>query len=198
MVITPKGHLIVVEHYRSCFNIIDTASGEVINRFGRKGSGMGEFLGPEGMSLTQDGHIVVADTSNDRLQVLTAEGVFVAAVGSKGSQQFNRPSDVAVHHNGKLFIIDWLNHCVQVLNPDLSYSHCFGSKGNKPGELNRPLGIAIDQDGMVYVSDYYNYRIQKFTPEGDVLTVFENNSKAKYSMFPYGPAVLTVIHILYC
>ena len=97
--------------------------------------------------MTQDGYIIVADSCNNRLQVLTVEGAFVAAVGSKGSQplQFNYPYDVAVHHNGKIFITELWNHRVQVLNPDLSYSHCFGSKGDKPGELNHPHGIAIDQ-----------------------------------------------------
>ena len=125
--------------------------------------------------LTQDGHIILADFYNHRLQVLTVEGAFVAAVGSEGSRplQFNCPNDVAVHHNGKIFVTDRYNHCVQVLNPDLSYSHCFGSKGDKPGELNKPHGIAIDQDGMVYVSDYFNKRIQKFTSEGDFMAVIE-------------------------
>ena len=37
-------------------------------------------------------HIIVVDFFNHRLQVLTVEGAFVAAVGSEGSQplQFNR------------------------------------------------------------------------------------------------------------
>ena len=140
--------------------------------------------------MTQDGHIVVVDSNNHRLQVLTVEGVFVAAVGSKGSQplQFYFPLDVAVHHNGKVFITEQLNHRVQVLNPDLSYSHCFGSEGDKPGELNCPRGIAIDQDGMVYVSDSHNDQIKKFTPEGDVLAVFD---KMISSFFPYGLCIDT-------
>ena len=58
--------------------------------------------------MTQDGRIVVADCYNHRLQVLTAEGAFIATVGSKGSQplQFNYPWDVAVDHNGKVFVTD--------------------------------------------------------------------------------------------
>ena len=110
--------------------------------------------------------------------MLTIEGGFVAAVGSRGSKplQFNKPYDVAVHQNGNIFVTDKWNHRCQVLNPDLSYSHCFGSRGDKPGELNSPHGIAIDQDGMVYVSDYYNHRIQKFTPEGTFLSEFSTGS----------------------
>ena len=113
-------------------------SGEVINRFGKRGSGNVEFNFPNGVALTQDGCIIVADYNNDRLQVLTVEGAFVAAIGSVRSKalRFNRPPDVAVHHNGKIFVTERENHCVQVLNPDLSYSHHFGSEGHKPGELN--------------------------------------------------------------
>ena len=188
MITSQEGQLIVTEAgLNDCITIINTANGEVINRFGKRGSGNVEFNYPNGVALTQDGHIVVADYDNDRLQVLTLEGTFVAAVGSQGSQslQFNRPPDVAVHHNGKLYITGRLSHRVQVLNPDLSYSHCFGSKGDKPGELNGPRGIAIDQDGMVYVSDYGNHRIQKFTPEGKVLAVFDNK-KMRDLFSPYG------------
>ena len=87
------------------------------------------LLHTEGVALTQDGHIVVADSSNYRLQVLTVEGAIVAAVGSRGSQplQFHYTRDIAVDRNGRLFVTELWNHRVQVLNPDLSFSHCFGS-----------------------------------------------------------------------
>ena len=81
--------------------------------------------------------------------MLTAEGAFIATVGSKGSQplQFNYPWDVAVDHNGKVFVTEDSNNRVQVLNADLTYSHCFGAI------WSCPRGITIDADGMVYVAD---------------------------------------------
>ena len=184
MAISQEGHLIVTECWANCITIINTNIGEVINRFGKQGSEQGEFWYPEGVALTQDGHIIVADSFNNRLQVLTIKGGFVAAVGSRGSEplQFNEPHDVVVHQNGNIFVTDIWNHRVQVLNPDLSYSHCFGSKGDKPGELNEPRGIAIDQDGMVYVSDSINHQIQKFTPEGTFLSEFSTGSL----FYPHG------------
>ena len=121
MVISQEGHLIVAEHYNHCITIINTDSGEVINRFGKKDSRKVEFQYPEGMSLTQDGHIVLADTYNDRLHMLTVEGAFVAAVGSQGYQplHFNYPYDIAIHHREKIFVTERWNNRVQVLNPDL-------------------------------------------------------------------------------
>ena len=93
MAISKEGHLIVTDWGNSCINTIDSTSGAVINTFGQYGLGQAEFDFPNGISITQDGHIIVADYDNDRLQVLTVEGAFVAAVGSQGSQplQFARP-----------------------------------------------------------------------------------------------------------
>ena len=187
MAISQQSHLIVAEAPKHCITIINTASGEVINRFGQEGSREIEFISPTGVSLMHNGQIVVADSGNHRLQVVTVEGAFVAAVGSFGSQplQFSCPSDVAIDDHGQLFVVEISNHRVQVLNPDLSYSHCFGSAGDKPGELNCPRGIAIDRYGMVYVSDNGNRRIQKFTLEGNPLAIFDPKPFMK-SFSPYG------------
>ena len=62
MAISQEGHLIVTEWSEYHITIINTDSGEVINRFGKYGSKQGEFNRPEGVALTQDGHIIVADT----------------------------------------------------------------------------------------------------------------------------------------
>ena len=177
--ITREGHLIVAEHGKNCITIIDPTNGKKIRRFGQSGSGQVQFYGLFGVAVTQDGRIVVAEYNNHRLQVLTAEGAFIATVGSKGSQplQFIGPYDVAVDHNGKVFVTDSGNHHVQVLNAGLTYSHCFGSKGAQPGEFNGPRGITIDADGMVYVADRGNNRVQKFTPEGKLLAVIDSKGE---------------------
>ena len=118
LAITREGHLIVVVNDKHCITIIDPTNGRKIRSFGQSGSGQVQFHNPVGVAVTQDGRIVVADWGNHRLQVLTAEGAFIATVGSKGSQplQFQYPEDVAVDHNGKVFVTDNWNYRVQVLN----------------------------------------------------------------------------------
>ena len=138
LAITREGHLIVVESGKNCIAIIDPTNGRKIRSFGqhdsdiyRHHSNYVNFKNPLyiGVTVTQDGHIVVADSRNHCLQVLTAEGAFIATVGTWGSQplQFKSPWDVAVDHNGKVFVTDRGNNRVQVLNADLTYSHCIGS-----------------------------------------------------------------------
>ena len=179
LAITREGHLIVAERDKRCITIIDPTNGRKIRSFGQRGSGQVQFNSPVGVAVTQDGRIVVTEYYNHRLQVLTAEGAFIATVGSEGSQplQFNKLWDVAVDHNGKVFVTEIGNNRVQVLNADLTYSHCFGSKGAQPGEFNEPRGITTDADGMVYVADWGNNRVQKFTPEGKLLAVIDSKGE---------------------
>ena len=179
LAITREGHLIVAECGKHCITIIDPTNRKKIRSFGQRGNGQVQFYNPEGVAVTQDGRIVVSDCCNHRLQVLTAEGAFIATVGSEGSQPLHLkyPVGIAVRHNGQVFVSDNGNNRVQVLNADLTYSHCFGSKGTQPGEFNCPHDIAIDADGMVYVADYWNNRVQKFTPEGKLLAVIDSKGE---------------------
>ena len=192
LAITREGHLIVANcgSITNCITIIDPTSGRKIRRFGQKGRGQVQFHRPEGVAVTQDGCIVVAEVYNHRLQVLTAEGAFIATVGTKGSQplQFNHPTGVAIHDNGQVFVSECGNNRVQVLNADLTYSHCFGSKGAQPGDFNSPCGIAINADGMVYVADYSNNRVQKFTPKGKLLAIINNKNGGRLNR-PVGVCV---------
>ena len=161
--LTQEGHLIVAESLSHCITIINITSGEKIISIGQFGSQPGQFQYPQGVAVTQDGRIVVADSGNDRLQVLTVEGAFISAVGSWGSQplQFDSPWD-----NGKLFVTDKYNYHVQVLNPDLTYSHSFGSKGDHPGEFNTPHGVIIDSVENIYVAETFKLSGSKVHSRG--------------------------------
>ena len=88
LAITREGHLIMAECGNYCITIIDPTNGRKIRSFGQYSKGQGQFNIPQGVAVTQDGHIVVvADCYNHRLRVLTAEGAFIATVGSEGSHQ---------------------------------------------------------------------------------------------------------------
>ena len=192
LAIVRNGNLIVAERNMDCITIIDSTTNMTIRKVGELGSKQEQFKYPRGVAVTQNDRVIVSDFGNHRLQVLTAEGAFIATVGTKGLRplQFDRPMDVAVHCSGRIYVSECGNNRVQVLNADLGYSHCFGTKGAQPGELNHPRGIAVDVDGMVYVSDTYNDRVQKFTPEGKLLAVIKNKGEGRGQLNrPYGLCV---------
>ena len=60
-------------------------NGEKLRSFGTCGSGQGQFKYPYGVAVDGEENILVADCHNHRIQKFTAEGLFLAAMGTKGS-----------------------------------------------------------------------------------------------------------------
>lgn len=65
------------------FNI---RTGEVVKSFGRFGTSDGEFASPVGVCLNDNGHVVVAELNNNRVQVLTPNGQTLYKVGDRGKK----------------------------------------------------------------------------------------------------------------
>ena len=68
-------------------------NGTKLRSFGTRGSGPGQFLDPKGVAVDDEGNILVADSSNHRIQKFTNDGQFLTSVGTKGTGplQFRSP-----------------------------------------------------------------------------------------------------------
>jgi tripartite motif-containing protein 71 len=64
----------------------------------------------------QDGLIVVADRSNNRIQLFKPDGTFHSKFGTEGkaSGQFNKPASVCCDNRNYLIVTDKDNHRVQM------------------------------------------------------------------------------------
>ena len=78
-----------------------TKDGKLVDSWGHKGSGPGEFSGPHALAFDSQGRLFVADRSNDRLQIFGAEMQFVAEW-----KQFGWPSGVAITKDDTLYVAD--------------------------------------------------------------------------------------------
>ena len=125
-------------------------------------------LGSGAMGVRQ-GNILVADTYNSRIRVLSPSGQPVDSWGeSKGNGpgQFDHPSDVAIDHQGTVFVADSRNARVQRLSP-LGQVLGIWQRGVHGTELECPVGVAVDGEGNVYVADSATVpRIVKLSPWG--------------------------------
>ena len=65
--------------------------------FGKKGTGDGEFRNPTSVCMDNKGHVVVTEIGNNRIQVLTKDGVPVFKFGDR-APTLNRPLG-CVYHN---------------------------------------------------------------------------------------------------
>jgi tripartite motif-containing protein 2/3/tripartite motif-containing protein 71 len=166
--VNQRGEIIVAERYGHCISIF-SPRGEKLRCFRSKGSKPGQFKEPRGVTVDDDGNILVADSGNDRIQKFTSDNKHnITSVGSRGSNrlQFFLPVGVAISPITKnIAILEFRNRRVQILNPDLTFNSSIGDDYH--GQFSLPLDIAFDSTGNMYVADTGNKRdIQVFIPEG--------------------------------
>lgn len=152
--------------------MFDPNSGEFLSCFGIAGCENGELSSPRGLSTDNDGHLVVCDTFNDRIQVFTMSGIWIKKFGEKGTGpgQLGNPTSVSVAANtGNIIVCETSNHRVQIFDP-LGYSiMMFGGQGTGQGLFNNPFGVITDRNGRIVVGDQNNRRIQIFSNSGEFL-----------------------------
>ncbi|XP_030645336.1 E3 ubiquitin-protein ligase TRIM71-like [Chanos chanos] len=142
--------------------------------FGGEGEAEGQVCRPWGVAVDAEGFIVVADRSNNRIQVFRPCGGFHHAFGSLGSGpgQFDRPAGVACDRQRRIVVADKDNHRIQVFTFQGQFVFTFGEKGIKNGQFNYPWDVAVDSVDQILVSDTRNHRVQLFGPDGTFLNKY--------------------------
>ena len=90
-------------------------TGAFLTKWGKAGTGDGQFDGPIGIAVDGSGNVFVADTNNNRIQKFDNTGGFLTKWGSAGTGdgQFNVPIDLAVDGSGNVFVADNHNNRIQ-------------------------------------------------------------------------------------
>ncbi|MEE9336893.1 MAG: 6-bladed beta-propeller [Methylococcaceae bacterium] len=117
MAIAPDGSIYIAYLNNSIEQF--SAQGDFIRTLGSEGSGNGQFKSPDGITITPDGNIYIADTNNHRIQQFNAQGDFIRTFGSKGSGtgQFSNPQDIAIGSDGAVYVADTGNNRIQKFTP---------------------------------------------------------------------------------
>ena len=150
-----------LNHRIQQFNV---QSGKFVKSFGKKGTGDGEFSNPTSVCMDNKGPVVVTECGNNRIQVLTKDGVPVFKFGDR-EPTLNQPIGCVFHKN--MFIVsDGDNHCLKVYDGSGRFLHKIGGEGEADGQLKAPCSLCVDKHDNVLVCDGGNNRIQQFTIEG--------------------------------
>lgn len=82
--------------------------GECKLSFGKRGSESSSFTWPRSVAVGPDGSLVVADSSNHRVQVFDSNGRFLHSFGKQGSGdgELDNPAGVAVNRIGQIIVSD--------------------------------------------------------------------------------------------
>ncbi|XP_059675035.1 E3 ubiquitin-protein ligase TRIM71 [Gavia stellata] len=142
--------------------------------FGSEGDSDGKLCRPWGVSVDKEGYIIVADRSNNRIQVFKPCGTFHHKFGTLGSRpgQFDRPAGVACDISRRIVVADKDNHRIQIFTFEGQFILKFGEKGTKNGQFNYPWDVAVNAEGKILVSDTRNHRVQLFGPDGVFLNKY--------------------------
>lgn len=115
IVATMAGDVIVSEFDRHCLKVF-SREGLVHSRtIGAMGIGIGKFVHPRGLALDRQENIVIADSHNHRVHVVSSDGEYVGAFGTIGGDPgcLDTPYDVAVDACGNVIVADTKNHRIQ-------------------------------------------------------------------------------------
>src|ERR1039457_3961101 len=146
---------------------------------------------PMGVAMDPAGNVLVADSYNHRILLVTLAGTIraVAGTGIDGASpegtgplvaQLRAPRAVCADRAGVLYIVDTGNHRVLRLAPGgtLQTAAGTGSRGNggdngaaRLAQLNTPSACATDSAGNLFIADTANHAIRKVNAAGVISTV---------------------------
>ncbi|MGH9171840.1 MAG: hypothetical protein ACRD0Z_13375 [Acidimicrobiales bacterium] len=128
------------------------------------------FRYPADVAFASDGTCYVADTANDRIRLVSPDGVVTTLAGASygyrdgrgADARFRRPSALDVASDGACYVADTGNNAVRLVTPDGSVTTLAGIPpgGDRDGTgeqigLRWPTGIAAGAGG-VFVADHGN------------------------------------------
>jgi uncharacterized protein (TIGR03437 family) len=178
------------------------------NLFTKAGNGNASYFGdgmqatlasvnqPEGVAADAAGNVYIADTFDNVVRKVSANGVIttIAGFGTPGfggdggpatSAKLNHPRGVAVDALGNVYVADTANNRVRKIDPVGTISTVAGNgtvdfvvpdgAATQQG-LSDPRGVAVDQAGNVYVAETGHNRVRKISPAGAITTIAGNGT----------------------
>jgi sugar lactone lactonase YvrE len=149
---------------------------------------------PSAVAVDASGNLFIADTHNDRVREVGANGIittvagngnanFAGDGGSAVSASLYYPSGVAVDASGNIFIGDYYNSRVRKVGTngiittvagDGNFEFAGDGGAATSASLYYPSGVAADAFGNLFIADTYNRRIRKVGANGVITTVAGN------------------------
>jgi sugar lactone lactonase YvrE len=148
-----------------------------------------QYSGPRGVAADGEGNLFLADTGNDTIREISAQGAVTTLAGTAGqaggvdgtgaAARFNLPGGLAVDSQGNIYVADTGNDAVREISSQgavVTLAGTAGQAGSADGSgaaarFNAPGGVAVDSAGNVYVADTGNDTVREISPQGAVSTL---------------------------
>ncbi len=162
-----QGQMHIPDAEENCIKVF-SPDGRWLQTFATAGEFGAAFDHPRDIDIAEDGHLYIADTYNNRLVKLTAEGEFVwefeqftnPETGDEDDELYE-PGSVCVA-SGTAAIADTNQNRIVTVGQDGGIQGVLESHG----AFEFPSEVRITEDGVIYVGDHSNLRVQRFAPDG--------------------------------
>ena len=166
--------------------IVSTLAGSGASGFADGALAAAQFNSPYALALFPDGSVVVADTSNHCIRLITVGGVStLAGKGGEGgfadgpvaAARFNEPCGIVVGAGGAIFVADCRNHRIRrIKDGTVTTFSGSGERGvvdevGAAASFCAPYGLALGPGGVLYVADCDGHRVRMISPAGAVTTL---------------------------
>ncbi len=151
---------------------------------------------PRGVAVDASGNLFIADTQNNRIRKVSANGIIttVAGNGTSGfsgdnglatSAALSGPVGLAVDASGNLFIADQYNNRIRKVTAATGMIATVAGNGKSAlgdggpatsASLSFPTGVAVDASGNLFIADTGNQRIREVLATGIITTVAGNGT----------------------
>ena len=205
-----SGNLFIVDRFNNRIRkvdtngIITTVAGNGSSSFsGDGGAATNAALNyPFGVAVDAGGNLFIADTSNNRIRRVDANGIIMTVAGNGTNSFFgdggaatnaalNYPFSIAVDAGGNLFIADYNNSRIRKVDANGIIATVAGNGINNlflgdggaatNAALAYPSSVAVDAIGNLFIADFVENRIRQVDTNGIIATVAGNGINYSFS-----------------
>ncbi|XP_070551673.1 uncharacterized protein [Ptychodera flava] len=136
----------------------------LLSRDGKKSSG--EVFDPWGLTINQNGHVLVCDIGHGSVKTVTADTAqILTSVTVHGLPHNFKPRDTKMADNGDYYTADVGNQCIVVSDAKSEVKQIIAM-----GKLKLPTGVFVDKDRNVFIADYDADCVIKCNGDGDIIS----------------------------
>ncbi|MGH8060551.1 MAG: gluconolaconase [Pseudoxanthomonas sp.] len=152
--------------------MVSTIAGTGVAGFRDGAAAQAQFNGPIGVAVDARGNVYLADTYNDRIRRIDAQGQVSTVAGGErpgnadgvGAQaRFDTPTALAMDAQGIVWVADTCNNAIRRIAPDGTVTTPYYAGRDA---LHRPMSLAMTHDGVLYVGEMSWGRVLQISRDG--------------------------------